>query len=552
MLDWLVLVFASMLTVRAARAARNRIVLAPSSAALAAGDVLVVACSSDSTGGPESADPGELARVVVRVGDEGALLAGRSERWFLFTRRAVAVDPALIAAAVRLADERSAHAVSIHGGARSRSPWREGISATLAQWSGDGVDPVEFAGPRDRRAAGWDDFLLVQREAYERVGGHAQIGSDPLRARALVRALKRAGRVVLLASAASGLDSPERSWAERIEEGVARYHGFVPHGRLAATWIALLITVVGVRPFVLLAHELVKTSPPTAHPVLVGLTCALLVAHRLAFHRLTASSPRAAWTLPLGLVVCAGTAWVAAVQRALGLDVRFRRAAPDPVPDHSQGVDYKAVYTERYFDGVDSHFSPCGHRDEASYYERLLEPILAERQGGRALDVGCGYGYLTRRLARHFEVEGMDVSDAAVRHARELSPSISFTVHEIEQPFPMPDGSFDLVTLTDVLEHVVEPQRVLANVHRVLADDGLLYVTTPNLNRLRRWLYAEADRREHHVSLMARSELLRLLERSGFRVRRSWTYVSAYLIPGRFRSDLGPETGVICEKVVNR
>jgi hypothetical protein len=46
------------------------------------------------------------------------------------------------------------------------------------------------------------------------------------------------------------------------------------------------------------------------------------------------------------------------------------RHSPDPVPDHSQGVDYKAVYTERYFDGVDSHFSPCGHRDEASYYER--------------------------------------------------------------------------------------------------------------------------------------------------------------------------------------
>lgn len=550
MLDWLVLAFVLVLVVRAQRATRNRIVLTPGAVDTSDAGVLVVVRGGAAGQAEDSGE--EPNRVTVAPGREQPELAGRTEPWFLFTRPGVVAERGLIHAATQLADDRNAHAVSIFSGAGSASIWREGVAMTLSQWCGEGADPVEFASSEDRRAVGWDDFLLVRREAYERVGGHTQLGADPLAARALVRALKRAGRPVLLASASGGLESPDRGWAERIEEGVARYHGFVPHGRVAACWIALLITVVGLRPFVLLARELVKTSLPPSHSMLVGLTCALLVGHRLAFHRLSASSPRSTWTLPFGLAVCAAAAWVAAIQRLLGLGSRFERLAAEALPDHSQGVDYQAVYTERYFDGVDSHFSPCGHRDETRYYERLLEPVLAERRSGRALDVGCGYGYLTRRLARHFEVRGLDVSDAAVRRARELSPEIAFTVHEIEQPFPFAERSFDLVTLTDVLEHVVEPGRVLANVHRVLADDGLVYVTTPNLNRLRRWLYAEADRREHHVSLMSRAALLALLERSGFRVRSSWTYVSAYLIATRFRSDLGPETGVICEKVVRR
>jgi SAM-dependent methyltransferase len=256
--------------------------------------------------------------------------------------------------------------------------------------------------------------------------------------------------------------------------------------------------------------------------------------------------------LPFGLLVSGGAAWVCAFQRLLGLDAHFARVEPDRGPDHRDGVDYAAVYTERYFDGVDSRFSPCGFRDDARYYDRLLEPLLEVRISGRALDVGCGYGYLTRRLARHFETTGIDVSEAAIRKCRATLPDVTFAVHEVEQPFPMPEGSFDVVTLTDVLEHLVDPESMLGNVRRVLKDRGILYVTTPNLNSLRRWLYAEADRREHHVSLMSRADLVTLLDRSGFRVLRSWTYVSAYMLPGRFESDAGPETGVLCEKVASR
>lgn len=537
MLDVAALLFDLFLCLRVWRAVRHRIRLAPGSAGRRSEDVVVRLDG-------ERPDPAERALL-----DESA--SDGQRRWVLVTTSDARVADAVVSGAIAKADEAGAHAVTVRGRVPQESMLTAGVAQSVAAWTGEGVDAVEFAGEADRRAIGFDDFLLIRSEAFSRIGGMVAMAGEPCRARGLVRALKRAGLRVLIATAEDGLVVSRRSLAWWFGEAVARYHSLVPAGRVGPAVVAMLVTICAIRPWVVVAREGwgAGAAAPATSLLIAIFTCAALVVHRVLFDRLTSRSSASVWTLPLGLLVTGAAAWVCAIQRLLGLDAKFRPVAPDRGPDHAAGVDYKAVYTERYFDGVDSRFSPCGFRDDNRYYERLLEPLLSVRRSGRALDVGCGYGYLTRRLARHFETTGIDVSDAAIRRCRETLPELRFEVHEVEQPFPMEEATFDVVTLTDVLEHLVEPERMLRNVHRVLADGGVLYVTTPNLNALRRWLYAEADRREHHVSLMSRADLVALLERCGFRVLESWTYVSAYMLPGRFRSSAGPETGVICVKV---
>jgi SAM-dependent methyltransferase len=110
---------------------------------------------------------------------------------------------------------------------------------------------------------------------------------------------------------------------------------------------------------------------------------------------------------------------------------------------------------------------------------RALLRIVTALAPARVLDVGCGRGLLpaelSRRLGPRGEVHGIDVFD-------DVEPDgWSYTAGDITQGVPWPDGAFDCVVLGEVIEHVPDPDALLAEVHRVLAPGGTFVVTTPNL-----------------------------------------------------------------------
>jgi 2-polyprenyl-6-hydroxyphenyl methylase/3-demethylubiquinone-9 3-methyltransferase len=117
------------------------------------------------------------------------------------------------------------------------------------------------------------------------------------------------------------------------------------------------------------------------------------------------------------------------------------------------------------------------------------------KPGGRVLDIGCGTGFLLERLAeRGFSGIGIDLSPESVEHAtRRLaeigaSDRLSAVVGSAYEP---PAGPFDLIALTDVLEHLEDPRACLAALRAQLAPGGLLVISTPNRRSLpgaRRWL----------------------------------------------------------------
>ncbi len=113
----------------------------------------------------------------------------------------------------------------------------------------------------------------------------------------------------------------------------------------------------------------------------------------------------------------------------------------------------------------------------------------------RVLDVGCGTGYLLERLAEGgFSGVGVDLSPDSVEIAQKRLVEIGAADRlraEVGSAYEPPDGPFDLITLTDVLEHLEEPRRCLSALAERLSPGGLLVVSTPNRRSLpgaRRWL----------------------------------------------------------------
>ncbi|MGB3182174.1 MAG: methyltransferase domain-containing protein [Cyclobacteriaceae bacterium] len=101
---------------------------------------------------------------------------------------------------------------------------------------------------------------------------------------------------------------------------------------------------------------------------------------------------------------------------------------------------------------------------------------------GTVLDVGCGNGNISMQLGGlGYMVQGVDVSDKAIKKAKETNTfsNVLFDVISAEQL--VADGKkYDAVICSEVLEHLEEPEKLVATLHDLISDNGILIVTVPN------------------------------------------------------------------------
>lgn len=116
------------------------------------------------------------------------------------------------------------------------------------------------------------------------------------------------------------------------------------------------------------------------------------------------------------------------------------------------------------------------------FINKRLDEIIAGfepyKQNGLLLDVGCGAGTFMQAARRSgWDAVGVEVSATAAEHNR----AEGFEVFNGElADARYPEGRFDVVVLSEVLEHVAEPGEMLREVLRVMRPGGLLWATTPN------------------------------------------------------------------------
>jgi SAM-dependent methyltransferase len=133
--------------------------------------------------------------------------------------------------------------------------------------------------------------------------------------------------------------------------------------------------------------------------------------------------------------------------------------------------------------------------------------------GRRVLDLGCRYGALTRAYAEGNDVVGVDVDREALREAAKLG--IETRVANVEQPLAFDDESFDVVVAGELLEHVRDPERLVAEARRLLRPGGRLVGSVPNayrlLNRLRFLVGLPPERDPTHLHMFTPRDVAALL-----------------------------------------
>lgn len=98
---------------------------------------------------------------------------------------------------------------------------------------------------------------------------------------------------------------------------------------------------------------------------------------------------------------------------------------------------------------------------------------------GRALELGCGTGKNTTLLAQiSAEVRALDFSEGMLARARARvqAPNVTFTVADLTQPWPCPDGWAELISGNLVLEHIDDLGHIFAEARRCLAPGGQLFL----------------------------------------------------------------------------
>jgi len=117
---------------------------------------------------------------------------------------------------------------------------------------------------------------------------------------------------------------------------------------------------------------------------------------------------------------------------------------------------------------------------------KYAKTLLANRHS--VVEIGCGEGYGTRVLSETCErVVGFDVSEEAVNHANSKysNDRCEFRLYDGSR-LPVADGDFDAAVSFQVIEHVHADANFVREAYRVIKDNGLLIVTTPNrLHRLK-------------------------------------------------------------------
>ncbi|WP_374980983.1 methyltransferase domain-containing protein [Pseudomonas solani] len=151
------------------------------------------------------------------------------------------------------------------------------------------------------------------------------------------------------------------------------------------------------------------------------------------------------------------------------------------------------------------------------YFTRL-SALFAQRRGARYLDMGCGLGNSLVAAGTHgFEAFGVESSRECLRLCQEAG----LDVRHVEQP--LPPGSFDLISFWESLEHMADPAAMLGLCDRLLAENGVIAFTVPNLDspllRAQRGdcsvVHGGYDT-PGHINLFGPSHVRRLLERCGF------------------------------------
>ena len=120
------------------------------------------------------------------------------------------------------------------------------------------------------------------------------------------------------------------------------------------------------------------------------------------------------------------------------------------------------------------------------YYENIRDDIISLIPDGsnKILEVGCGKGYTLRKLkaiGKADKIIGIEINENSIQETKKYLDNILFGNIEEINFLPYDKNYFDVIIFADVLEHLVNPWKVLKMIRHYLNDRGFIIATIPNM-----------------------------------------------------------------------
>ncbi len=216
--------------------------------------------------------------------------------------------------------------------------------------------------------------------------------------------------------------------------------------------------------------------------------------------------------------------------RCAGCGLKFRWPIPSP-------EELTALYSEEYYN--QTYPEKILEEEKKLFLSRIARlEKLGRTSFKRVFEIGTGRGlFLKAARERGLECAGQDISRAAADHAEKIS-GVKVHCGSLETVGAKP-GSFDLVHMNHVLEHIPDPLAVLAQAGQLLRPGGLFYCEVPRQSNLLNHLSSLMAGGEFgftyfpgHLYLFSRNSLARLMHKAGFEIMES--EIEGMAAPHRF------------------
>ncbi|MDI3340885.1 MAG: class I SAM-dependent methyltransferase [Sphaerobacter sp.] len=188
--------------------------------------------------------------------------------------------------------------------------------------------------------------------------------------------------------------------------------------------------------------------------------------------------------------------------------------------DAYRGAPVPADVRRRFYEAIDRVYPTWSNTyEEYNPPVGLLAHLATLPRTARVLEIGAGGGFALAALARmgFRRLVGLDLTATSLAATRQRVPAAWLVAADAER-LPLRDGSVDVVLTSDVMEHLPDLDRHLAEVARVLRPGGHYLIKTPNRRPAEAYyrLRGLYDYHFWHPSMCSPGELRRLLARHGF------------------------------------
>ncbi len=187
----------------------------------------------------------------------------------------------------------------------------------------------------------------------------------------------------------------------------------------------------------------------------------------------------------------------------------------NPMPSQA---DLNRIYTDD--DEITADFYPKAQSRRQRSYWRAFRFWRYVRGGARALDIGCGGGFMVEALRRRgADAAGLDVSGGAIAYAKRHFPKCRFYAASFDRALDLIGAPYDFIYASEIIEHVNDLPAFMNLVEGAAAPGAVVFVTTPDSatpNRPQNIEEWDVFSPPYHVQFFDQANLTRLFAAHGF------------------------------------